>query len=132
MLRHITKETLPIVQEWFYERWGKGLANLPEIGLMATEDTDSNTDYKDKAAGFIYHDPTCNVGWIGWVVTNPENSLADTQYIDYLFRGLEMIAKKHGIKTLLYTTEKDSMGKLLENRGYQLGDTGVTHYIKQI
>ena len=89
-------------------------------------------NYQHKCAGVIYYDPSCGVGWIGWVVSNPDNTLKDTPYINYLFKGLEMIAKQHGIKTLIYTTDKGSMQRLLEKRGYHTGDTGVTHLIKQI
>ena len=122
---------MPKLSEWFIDRWGQAPDNLPKLGLISCPDT-RGFDYEDKAAGWIYHDAACQVGWIGWVVTNPGNTLKDTKYIDHLFKGLEMVAQNHNIKTLLYTTGKSSMMNLLEKRGYILGDQGVTHLIKQL
>jgi hypothetical protein len=122
---------MPKLSKWFIERWGGAPENLPKLGLISCPDT-RDLEYKDKAAGWIYHDKECQVGWIGWVVTNPDNSLSDTKYIDHLFDGLEMVAQNNNIKTLLYTTDKPSMMNLLEKRGFHRGDENITQLIKKL
>lgn len=95
---------------------------IPETGLEVVDDG------KTLCYLVVYFEKTCPVAYIGWIVSNPENTLKESA--DGIAFGIGAVAgyaKRLGARHLLTTTGNERINEIYTRRGFIGGDERVQH-----
>jgi len=97
---------------------------LPKLGVVA------HRDDKPVAAGWLYMDNSVGVGWLEWLVADPDAKPREVyKALSAVIDFIKAEARQFGYHTLMSTCRQESLGRLLERNGFQKTDTDVTHYL---
>ena len=71
------------------------------------------------------------IAWLGWELSNPSLSKEEKEgCFEFLFEVVEDYAKKVGYQVLFTTSNTPPVERVLESKGFKIGDTDVNHYLK--
>lgn len=115
------------IQEWISRRMGHGLEFpvewLPETGLTVVGE-----DGKRLCAVVVYFEKTSPVAYIGWIATNPLNTLEESaNAIAFGIQNAADYARKNGARHLLTTTGNRWINRIFDRQGFVSGDRTVEH-----
>ena len=79
--------------------------------------------------GWIYLSNS-KVAHAEWIIGNPEvHGKSKLRAINTVIDGLTAIAKKHGAKFIFTSIKNSGLMRILENKGFQKTDEGMTNFI---
>lgn len=115
------------IRDWISRRMGNGLEFpvdlLPETGLIVTGEGG-----KRLCAVVVYFEKTSPVAYIGWIATNPCNTLEESaNSIAFGIREAADYARKNGARHLLTTTGNRWINRIFDRQGFVSGDRMVEH-----
>ncbi|MEI3040032.1 MAG: hypothetical protein V8T90_13310 [Victivallales bacterium] len=115
------------IRDWISRRMGNGLEFpvdlLPETGLTVTGEGG-----KRLCAVVVYFEKTSPVAYIGWIATNPCNTLEESaNSIAFGIREAVDYARRNGARHLLTTTGNRGINRIFDRQGFVSGDRMVEH-----
>ena len=115
------------IRDWISRRMGNGLEFpvdlLPETGLTVTGEGG-----KRLCAVVVYFEKTSPVAYIGWIATNPCNTLEESaNSIVFGIREAVDYARRNGARHLLTTTGNRGINRIFDRQGFVSGDRMVEH-----
>ena len=115
------------IRDWISRRMGNGLEFpvdlLPETGLTVTGEGG-----KRLCAVVVYFEKTSPVAYIGWIATNPCNTLEESAHsIAFGIREAVDYARRNGARHLLTTTGNRGINRIFDRQGFVSGDRMVEH-----
>jgi hypothetical protein len=130
-VRALVESDLDILHEWWKAwKWPpvtKDLLPLNGLGGLMV--------YKDEtliAAGFLYL-TNSKVGWIEWVVSNPEYREEDRKLsLELLVSSLENVAKNQGCSIVLSIGRNKGLLSVHKSLGYTIDDNPSFEITKKI
>lgn len=98
---------------------------LPCTGIVIAED-----EYIYCAA-WLYVDQTAPIGWMEWIVTNPENSPRDSlKSVDMVIKEILRLAVMCELKILMSSVNNKGLMKLYEKNEFNKTDTEMTNMMR--
>jgi hypothetical protein len=126
-IRPIDLETeYDIFKKWWKAHGWDAVAPavLPNFGYVVC-DSDSGRMF---AAGWAYMDKNTPIGFIEWLVTNPDNSPRESiKTLKVIIDGMTKMFERSGKLAVLVSTKSEGLVKLFKKAGYSVTDSGMTH-----
>lgn len=126
--KQIDEELFKTVQEWFksynwpMERW-----------LVSDRGFVSYINDKPISAGWLYVCTGSQLGFMDWLVANPETSPEErAEGIKILLERIHEEAKEAGLKRFITITEQPTLMEKLESNGFYKTDENVTIFMKTV
>ena len=124
-----------IKTEQFYptmKLWWNGQKEAHVSPSMLPENT--FVCYNDKNVpvySMCFYNTDSNLCWLGWQLANPDVEKEDKKgCFTYLFEEVEKYARYVGYHIMFTTSNTPAVVGTLKKRKFDIGDTGVNHYIK--
>ena len=129
-IRAYEQVDFPKLAQWWVSRTSVEISprTLSETGFVASDDV-----FGDICAIFLYPIQGSEVCWIGWPISDPESpSELRDEALDAMLTVTHEEAKNRGYGVILTTTGIPAVGSRLEKHGYNIGDTGIAQYWKEL
>jgi hypothetical protein len=82
-------------------------------------------------AAWLYVDQTAPIGWMEWIVTNPENTPRESlKSIDMVVKEILRLAVICELKVLMTSVNNEGLVKLYEKNEFKPSDTNMTNMMR--
>lgn len=114
-----------LCQWWKGHKWNPAPAIfLPKLGVVAYHEG------LPVAAGWCYCDNSTPLATLEWLVTNPNSHARLTlQALNLVIDFLSKQVKEFGYIAMLTNAHQPGLVRILEHRGFQQTDSGITHLV---
>jgi len=115
--RATTEDYKELVEWWKAHGWDAPPIEILPFGVVYSEDG------VNKAAGFLYTASNAPVGYLEYIVANPENSGRESyKAVDAVIAELLQQARYSLIKCCFSRIQQDGLEKLYKKNGFHSGD----------
>lgn len=132
MIKQIGPEEYTEISKWWE---AQGFPVVPPAALPSTGYMVSNYQGLGIYAGFLYVPKEGNIGWLEWIVANPEapKNLRSPAFSE-LVEHITQLAKAIGLNMLFTSADKSKVSFIerLKTTGFIDGQETVTHLIKML
>jgi len=126
LIRIETDKIYELLQAWWITHTKTGIPRsfLPENTFVCENEG-------EPIYAICVYNTDSDLCWIGWPVVNP---LATEEQkkgcLKFLFEEVEKECKEGGYKVIFTTSGTPAIEHILKQCEFQVGDTGVNHYVK--